>query len=200
MRSRPRNKRVILGGGGVVRIDLSSAVVVGLAVASSLALAWWLGNQGQPGPASPDLNVAAVMQPVAGSTASETHTPTQLVRGRDGHWWAEARISGPRQADSRAVRALVDTGASLVVLTPADAQRLGLNLSDADYDDTVVTAAGPARAARVTLGSVSVAGASVDNVAAIVVHEGLPHSLLGMSFLSRLEGWQVSGDVLTLRP
>lgn len=98
------------------------------------------------------------------------------------------------------VRAMVDTGASLVVLTPGDAQRLGLSLSDEDYKDTVVTAAGPAPAVRVTLASVSVAGASVENVQAIVVREGLPHSLLGMSFLSRLSGWQVSGDLLTLRP
>lgn len=184
----------------MVRIDLSSAVVVGLAVASSLSLAWWLGQSGADEPRGPDMTVAAVMQPSATTEAPASHVPTQLVRGRDGHWWAEARMSGVGSTDSRAVRALVDTGASLVVLTPADAHRLGLNLASDDYHDTVVTAAGPARAAKVRLGSVSVAGASVSNVDAIVVEQGLPHSLLGMSFLSRLEGWQVSGDVLTLRP
>ncbi len=170
-------------------------------MASSLTLAWWLGQPKHDVPAGPDLSVAAVMQPETTVDAPVALAPTQLVRGRDGHWWAEAQMSGPGGAgDRRAVRALVDTGASLVVLTPADAQRLGLDLAAEDYKDTVVTAAGHARAARVTLDSVSVAGAAVRNVPAIVVQEGLPHSLLGMSFLSRLQGWQVSGDVLTLQP
>lgn len=176
-------------------------MVVALAVASSLSLAWWLGHPKDAVPSGPDLSVAAVMQPETTAEPPAAHAATQLVRGRDGHWWAEAQMSGPGgEDDRRAVRALVDTGASLVVLTPADAQRLGLDLTADDYRDTVVTAAGHARAARVTLDSVSVAGASVRNVPAIVVQEGLPHSLLGMSFLSRLQGWQVSGDVLTLQP
>lgn len=187
----------------MVRIDLSSAAILGLAVASSLCLAGWLGSQTREPSAATGLSVAAAVEPSAGPDEAMAQVPTQLVRSRDGHWWAEARMSGPdgrTLSDSRAVRALVDTGASLVVLTPADAQRLGLHLTPADYDDKVMTASGEAPAARVTLGSVSVAGASVTNVPAIVVQEGLPHSLLGMSFLSRLSGWQVSGDVLTLKP
>ena len=64
----------------------------------------------------------------------------------------------------------------------------------------MVTASGPVRAAPVELRAVAVAGARVDAVEALVVEDGLPHSLLGMSYLGRLSSFSATPSALTLRP
>ena len=169
----------------MVRFDFSSAAVVGLAVASSLSAAFWLNHLGHNGEAR------AAPAYVAASASGDT---AQVVRAADGHYWAQANIDG------HAIRVLVDTGASVVALTREDALRLGLRLKPADFTTTVTTASGPARAAAVELDSVSVAGARVEKVAALVVESGLPSSLLGMSYLGRLSGFQATPAALTLQP
>jgi len=156
-----------------------------LAVASALTTAWWMDQSGLRGQAQ-----AAV--PVAATPA--TGRPGQVLKAADGHFWAEAEIDG------RAVRVMVDTGASVVVLTPADAARLGFRLEAADFSGTVLTASGPVRAAPVELEAVAVAGARVTAVEALVVEAGLPHSLLGMSYLGRLSSFSATPAGLTLRP
>ena len=169
-----------------MRFDLSSAAVMALAVASALTTAWWMeqaGLRGQAQAATP----AAVSAPTTSSSA-------QVLKAPDGHYWADARIEG------RAVRVMVDTGASVVVLTPADAARLGLKLTPGDFSGTVITASGPVRAAPVELKAVAVGGARVDRVDALVVEQGLPHSLLGMSYLGRLSSFSATPTGLTLRP
>ncbi len=167
----------------MIRFDASSAVVLTLAVASSLSAAWWLNHMDGRG--------QAVAAPVV---SAATGTAAQVVRGADGHYWAQADIDG------RAVRVMVDTGASVVALTPADAARLGVELEASDFSAVVQTASGPVSAAPVTLKHVAVAGARVDDVQALVVKEGLPHSLLGMSFLGRLSRFEATPAGLTLRP
>lgn len=166
----------------MIRFDASSAVVLTLAVASSLSAAWWLNHLDGRGRAE-----AAPMIAAHGSDAL-------VRRGADGHYWAEADIDG------RAVRVMVDTGASVVALTRQDAARLGVVPGPADFDSVVQTASGPVDAAPVILKHVAVAGARVDDVQALVVKEGLPHSLLGMSFLGRLSRFEATPTGLTLRP
>ena len=168
-----------------MRFDLSSAAVMALAVASALTTAWWMDQAGLRGQAQ--AAVPAVSTPATGS-------PGQVLRAADGHYWAEAVIDG------RAVRVMVDTGASVVALTREDAARLGLKLTSGDFSGTVVTASGPVRAAPVRLHAVAVAGARVTAVEALVVEQGLPHSLLGMSFLGRLSSFSATPAELTLRP
>lgn len=168
-----------------MRFDLSSAAVMALAVASALTTAWWMDQAGLRGQAH--ASTPAVSAPATG-------VPGQVLKAADGHYWAEADIDG------RAVRVMVDTGASVVVLTPADAARLGLKLTPADFSGTVVTASGPVRAAPVQLHTVAVAGARVSAVEALVVEQGLPHSLLGMSYLGRLSSFSATRAGLTLRP
>jgi aspartyl protease family protein len=117
-----------------------------------------------------------------------------VLKAADGHYWADALIDG------KAVRVMVDTGASVVVLTPADAARLGLRLKADDFSGSLITASGPVRAARVALETVAVAGTRVDRVEALVVERGLPHSLLGMSYLGRLSSFSATPSEITLRP
>ena len=113
--------------------------------------------------------------------------------GADGHFHVEALINGTR------LRLLVDTGASQLVLSPADARRLGLDLAGLDFRHVSETANGPVSGAPVTLREVAVGSVRLADVAASVNGAEMSESLLGMSFLSRLSGFEVSGDRLTLR-
>ncbi|MBX3480267.1 MAG: TIGR02281 family clan AA aspartic protease [Caulobacter sp.] len=120
--------------------------------------------------------------------------PAQVTKAADGHYWATADVNGS------AVRFLVDTGATAVALTADDARRLGLNLTDLDYAVAVTTAAGKTRAAQVKLRSVTIAGARVENVDALVLEGGLKTSLLGMSYLGRLSSFEATRTALILKP
>jgi aspartyl protease family protein len=125
----------------------------------------------------------------------ERHASTaEVTKGPDGHFWAEAVVNG------RHVRFLVDTGATAVALTGPDAQRLGLDLGALKFDRSVATASGMSRAARVDLDYVSVAGARVEHVPALVLQSGLSTSLLGMTYLGRLSKFEATQTALILRP
>lgn len=113
--------------------------------------------------------------------------------GEDGHFHVEARINGTR------LRMLVDTGASQVVLSPADARRLGIDTASLDFRHLSETANGPVSGAPVTLREITVGSVRLTDVAASVNGAEMSESLLGMTFLSRLSGFEVSGDRLTLR-
>jgi aspartyl protease family protein len=120
--------------------------------------------------------------------------PAQVLKAADGHYWAEASVNGHE------VRFLVDTGASAVSLTTDDARRLGIDTASLNYDAKVITAAGPARAARVKLDSVAIAGAQVRDVDALVIENGLNTSLLGMTYLGRLSQFEATQTAMILRP
>jgi aspartyl protease family protein len=94
----------------------------------------------------------------------------------------------------------LDTGASSVVLTQEAAKAAGLPLEVLAYTVTVDTANGRARAAPVTLDRLAVGGIIERSVPALIAQPGQLHtSLLGMSFLNRLESWEVRGDQLLMR-
>lgn len=118
----------------------------------------------------------------------------QLSKDSDGHFWAQGNVDG------KAVRFLVDTGATAVSLSMADAQRLGIDTSRLTYDYSVITADGRTRAAAVKLDSVSIAGARVRDVDALVIEKGLENSLLGMSYLGRLSRFEATQTSLILHP
>ncbi len=145
------------------------------------------------GPAT--VKAAAAPAPAAPALANASLSPgdAQVAKAPDGHYWADAQVNG------RNVHFLVDTGASFVALTRSDAEQLGLNLSSLVYDAPVATANGRTTAARVQLDYVAVSGARVEQVPAMVVADGLSTSLLGMSYLSRLSGFQATPTSLILR-
>ncbi len=178
-----------------MRFELSSAGVIAIAVASALTTLWVMDHAGLRGEAQA---ATAVVSAPAASVAPASGADAQVLKAADGHYWADAMIDA--KDGGRAVRVMVDTGASVIALTPADAARLGLELKPSDFSASVVTASGPAPAARVKLAAVSVAGARIERVDALVVQQGLPHSLLGMSYLGRLSAFTATPASLTLRP
>lgn len=121
-------------------------------------------------------------------------------KAADGHFWADADVAGQEGGDAAKVHFLVDTGATAVALTPADAAKLGFKAEDLRYGYNVTTAGGSSRAAAITLSSVSINGARLANVQALVVADGLDVSLLGMSYLGRLTRFEATRETLRLQP
>jgi aspartyl protease family protein len=95
---------------------------------------------------------------------------------------------------------VLDTGASSVVLTQDAAKAAGLPVEVLNYTVNIDTANGRTRAAAVTLDRLAVGGLIERAVPALVAQRGqLKNNLLGMSFLNRLQSWEVQGDRLRLR-
>jgi aspartyl protease family protein len=118
----------------------------------------------------------------------------EIARGRSGDFQVAAQVNGVRVAMA------LDTGASAVVLTHEAAKAAGLPLDFLSYGVVVDTANGRAKAASITLDRLAVGGIVERNVPALVAPPGqLRTSLLGMSFLNRLESWEVRGDRLMMR-
>ena len=92
---------------------------------------------------------------------------------------------------------LVDTGASFVSLTREDARAAGIAPGELIYSHRVSTANGAARMARVMLREIRIGQLSIYDVPAAVL-ENLNSSLLGMSFLTRLQGYEMRDGKLTI--
>lgn len=102
--------------------------------------------------------------------------------------------------DNYRVRMMVDTGASFVALTDADARALGIRPERAAYTIGLGTANGVVKGARVMLRELRLGDILVRDVEAVVLPAGaLSVSLLGTSFLRRLRGYEVQGGRMILR-
>ena len=121
--------------------------------------------------------------------------PGELTLKADfrGHYLASARVNG------RQVRFLIDTGASHVVLSADDAQRLGLRVGERDFTEVYSTPGGVVHAAPVILNEVRIGDLVMRDVRASVSRQPMDVSLLGASFLARLRGYEVSGGRMVLR-
>jgi len=112
--------------------------------------------------------------------------------GANGHFFIDAEVNG------KPVRFLVDTGASDIVLSPADARRVGFDPGRLSYTRVYSTANGIVRGAPVTLRSLTVGPLRITDMPASVNGAAMSGSLLGQSFLRRLKGYAVRNGVLTL--
>ena len=117
----------------------------------------------------------------------------EVARAANGDFAVTALINGAR------VSMVLDTGASSVVLTREDAKAAGLPLEVLAYTVSIDTANGRTQAAPVTLDRVGIGGLVEHSIPALVAEPGqLKTSLLGMSFLNRMQSWEVRGDRLLL--
>ncbi|ACA16849.1 putative exported protein of unknown function with protease domajn [Methylobacterium sp. 4-46] len=158
-------------------------VLVLSAVAGNGTVARLTGGSGEARPAGEAASLDAEGAPVV-----------TLQQDWSGHYLVHPQIEGRR------TRMLVDTGATLCALTQDDAERAGIRLAERDFTRPMATANGVVRGAPVRLAEVQVGGITVRNVEAVVLPRGrLDTSLLGMSFLRRLRGFEAAGGRLTLR-
>ena len=136
------------------------------------------------------MDVRPQLLPVQTASGSQI----EVTRSSDGHFYLTLDVSG------QPIRFLVDTGASNVVLSQADADRLGISTENLVYMGEASTANGTVRIARVTLRDVSLGEVEEPRLPVYVTDGAMEVSLLGMDFLRhwRLE---IDGDrlILTLR-
>lgn len=171
---------------------------VALLVGACLVLAYAVGQvsdgvrvAGTPRVDRPATGVASTAKPRPRPTAASYELV--IPRGPDGHFFVEAVVQG------ETLRFLIDTGASTVMLTADDARRLGYRSDLLDFNRAVQTANGEILVAPVTLGHLRIGDLELEEISGMVTRAPLPVSLLGMSFLGRLAGYEVRDDGLVLR-
>src|SRR5215475_6359206 len=126
--------------------------------------------------------------------AATPSSTVQIPRAQGGEFAIQARINGVPTP------MVVDTGATSVVLTYDTAKAIGLPLELLEYNVDLETAGGHTKAARLTLDRLAIGKLVERSVPALVVPRGqMKINLLGMSFLDRLESWEVRADSLVLR-
>ena len=96
------------------------------------------------------------------------------------------------------VRFMIDTGASDIVLSPEDAARLGAP-ANLNFDLHYETANGAGLGADWQVGGLAVGPIHFSNVQVSVNRTPMDRSLLGMSFLRRLDSFEFKGRQLILR-
>ncbi|MDO6416345.1 TIGR02281 family clan AA aspartic protease [Sphingomonas sp. BIUV-7] len=115
-----------------------------------------------------------------------------LARSADGFFYASAEVNG------RKVRLLIDTGASAIMLSTAEATRLGVPVKALAYHERVMTSAGSVPMARVMIDHMTVAGRTFQDVPAMVTPSSSGIGLMGQSLLARFQVVSISGDTLKL--
>ena len=116
----------------------------------------------------------------------------EVPRAFDGHYYLTLGLNGVP------VDFIVDTGATDMVLSRADALRIGLDPDTLTFAGIANTANGQVRTARVRLDAVSLGGITDRNVTASVNEGAMETSLLGMSYLQRFDRLEIANGRLVL--
>jgi len=116
---------------------------------------------------------------------------TVLTADVQGHFYTVGQVNG------RSVRFVVDTGATLISIPASEARRLSIDYQKGQKA-LMRTANGNTTGYLVKLDTVSVGGVTIYSVDAVVIEgNGLTSTLLGMSFLNRMN-MKREGDIMTL--
>lgn len=166
---------------GLIWLSIGGLVFVGYSFRNEAA---WLGNR--------------LLGNLVPSMGQQQGDAMRFAASADGHFVVEALIAAG--SGETPIRMLVDTGATDVVLSPRDAQRLGLQVEALDFTKIYQTANGTVYGAPVRLDSLTIGSTRIDNVRASVNGADMGRSLLGMSFLDRLSGYEVTSGSLILYP
>lgn len=129
---------------------------------------------------------------ISGSDAEGIQT-VSIGQSANGHYEVNALVNDQR------VRFMIDTGASTIVLTQADASKAGIDIRGLRYTVPVSTANGRTMAAYVELQEIKIGAITRQNLRALVAQDGqLDVSLLGMNFMNSLSGYKVQRDQLIM--
>lgn len=115
-----------------------------------------------------------------------------IDRAPDGHYYLRLTVDGTD------LRFMIDTGATGIVLSDRDTDRLGIDRRGLAYLGEARTANGTIRTAQVTLRNVTLEGTPVGDLPAWVGEGRLDVSLLGMEFLGRFGRVEIARDRLIL--
>ncbi len=174
---------------------------IGILLVGCLLVAGALSRLGGAGDAEPAPAAQArpapepAPEPLVQQAARPTATGDEMIvrAGPNGQFMVDAVVDGVE------IRFLVDTGATSVVLTAQDAERLGYRLDGLEYSERFQTANGEILGAPVVLPELRIGDLEIEDVRSSVIRAPLSTSLLGMTFLSRLESFEVRDEGLVLR-
>ncbi|MEA3013160.1 MAG: aspartyl protease family protein [Sphingomonadales bacterium] len=162
---------------------LTGLAVIGVALMSPSSLK-------RPGARAADRPFAAASSPLKRGSSDAGYGSRELLRNADGHFYADAQING------HSIRLMVDTGASVIMLTREDAQRAGVAVPTERA--LAMGVGGTVAVAPVTIGRIALGGVDARDVQAAVADQ-LPVSLLGQNFLAQFESVEIRGDTMVLR-
>lgn len=128
--------------------------------------------------------------PRQGSAVAEN--VLSLPRAADGHFYADIQVNGVW------VEFVVDTGASEIVLTKPDADRVGIDIDRLRFTGRAFTANGEVRTARTLLNTMQLGDFNDTKIRATVNEGDMDVSLLGMSYLQRFSRFEIVDDKLLL--
>lgn len=167
-------------------------MVAGVAIGGANLANTIAKRQGEPAKAEPV--AAAVATPAASNAAAPAARIVALKADRRGHFATDLGVN------NQFVKALVDTGASVVAFSHEDALKAGIRPKPGDYTVPMQTANGIVRAAKARIPEMRLQGIVVRDVEATIMPPGALHiTLLGMSFLKRLKSFEMNGSTLVLR-
>lgn len=169
---------------------VSTLVAGGLgAVGTAASLADGRADQAAAG-ANPVMLMAAQTSPTPAKPSDpRLHTGARVERAGDGLFYIQALVNG------HPLRFILDTGASMMVLSPQDAMLAGVALGD---PVTTTTVDGTAPMRRATIAKLELAGRPLRNLPAVVAGQG-QISLIGQNALSQLDEVVIRGDQMILR-
>ena len=179
----------------VVSLSSSQAQIV---VNGTAARSLWIGETSPEGVTLSDIRSGLASFEAGGrrftlGLGQSSVAETVLRASSSGHFFADAALNGVT------FPAVIDTGATLVVLNWDQAERMGIDLRQSRRV-TTHTANGPVPAYVITLASVQVGELGLLDVPAMVIEGGaekLPAVLIGMSFLKHFE-MRRAGQTMTL--
>lgn len=180
------------GGGMLWQIlrNMSALLIVCLLLVAGVA---WMDDGAEPGrtPVTAQESRAVPQDQAVRETDDGNEFVVSTRQG--GHFLVNAEVNGVD------IEFLVDTGASTVILTAADARELGFEVEYLEFTERFQTANGVIEGAPVTLRELSIGDLELDEVRSTVVRSKMSKSLLGMTFLNRLDSYEVKDGRLILR-
>jgi len=173
----PRRRLGQLARYALIWTGVATAMVLGYTFRDELA---WVG-----------LKVRSELIP-AYAVAAAPHTLV-LNQSDDGNFYVIGAVNGSP------VRFLVDTGASDIVLSPADAERLGIDVASLKFDHPYQTANGTGFGATLSVDRLAVGPIWLTQVPISINQADMETSLLGMTFFKNLDSFEIRGGRLFLR-
>jgi aspartyl protease family protein len=168
----------------------SSLGWAGIGLIGIVVLTPSLKREGAPPPVADKPVAGAASSAAPKTTAGNGLASRTLTRDFDGHFYVNAQVNGAQ------VRFMVDTGASIVALTPADAQRAGI--ARPSERTTARGAGGTIEVMPVMIDRIAIGPLEARDVRGAVVEE-VGVSLLGQSFLEEVGSVEIRGDTMVLR-
>ncbi|WP_342356695.1 retropepsin-like aspartic protease [Novosphingobium aerophilum] len=143
-------------------------VLLGSAVSAAL-----IGMGPAPGTETPGLRHPTPVQTMAPAG------PVRAERASDGLFYVNVRVG------TRDMRFLVDTGASMTVISPGDAKALGLDVKSTT-GPALRTVGGVVSGGLAEVPRMEIAGREIRHIEVAVVEHGAPAPLLGQNALAQL--------------